>query len=182
MTASSSLVGLIAVAVTVSATAGRVRGTAAVARDAAATGVRVVPVAGNGVDLNNSAIVHSEIKTATGTTRRSTAVVELNGDLHGKVLYQVTSVIDPSRGTLVNTGDQVYSGTIAGSEPVMIHDNRFRFEANLATGVEHGSVYLSNPIAGPKVHCRLQVQGTGHDADGNPTFSYVGKCTFLASP
>ena len=36
-----------------------------------------------------------------------------------------------SQGTLVNTGDQVYSGTIAGSDPVMIHDDQFRFYRDL---------------------------------------------------
>src|SRR6185369_5881556 len=41
---------------------------------------------------------------------------------------------------LVNTGNQVYSGTIAGSAPVMLHDDRFRFQVNLATGEEHGRV------------------------------------------
>jgi hypothetical protein len=47
--------------------------------------------------------------------------VELRGDLNGKVLYHVTTELDYTKGTLVKTGDQVFSGTIVGSEPVMIH-------------------------------------------------------------
>ena len=35
-------------------------------------------------------------------------------------------------------GDQIFSGTIAGSDLVMIHDSKFRFEVNLATGAETG--------------------------------------------
>jgi hypothetical protein len=111
--------------------------------------------------------------------RKSTQTVELNGDLHGRVLYHVTSNVDVAKGTLVNTGDQVYSGTIAGSEPAMIHDSQFRFEVNLATGEDTGSVYFLDHIAGPKVRCTLKVVGTGKDTDGNPTFDYTGECTFL---
>jgi len=98
--------------------------------------------------------------------------------LNGKILYHVTSVIDNQKGTLVNTGDQVFSGTIAGSEPVMIHDSKFRFEVNLATGADSGSVFLFDHIAGPHVRCELKVTGTGKAADGNPTFRYTGICKF----
>ena len=81
----------------------------------------------------------------------------------------------------MNTGDQVYSGTIAGSAPVMIHDDQFRFEVNLITGEETGKVYLFNHIAGPKVRCTLTGVGTGVNGDGNPTFNYSGTCTFPRS-
>ena len=87
--------------------------------------------------------------------QQSTEIVELAGDLRGRVLYHVTSVFDFVNGTLVNTGDQVYSGTIAGSAPVMIHDDQFRFDVNLVTGKETGRVFLFNHIAGPKVRCAL---------------------------
>ncbi len=137
-----------------------------------------VKVAGSGFDDLKNAIVHWKTPTATGMTQQSTEIVELTGDLTGRVLYHVTSVFDFAMGTLVNTGDQVYSGTIAGSTPVMIHDDRFRFEVNLLTGSEIGRVYLFNHIAGPKVRCRLDVVGTGLNADGNPTFDYSGECTF----
>jgi hypothetical protein len=139
---------------------------------------RTVQVAGSGVDLLNGAIVHSRETTPTGMIQKSTETVELNGDLHGRVLYHVTSVFDFAKSTLVNTGNQVYSGAIAGSEPVMIHDDQFRFDVNLATGAEHGFVYLFDHIAGPKVRCTLQVVGTGMNSDGNPTFNYTGECTF----
>jgi hypothetical protein len=139
---------------------------------------RTVQVGGSGVDLLNGAIVHSKETTPTGMIQESTETVELNGDLHGRVLYHVTSVFDFVKGMLVNTGDQVYSGTIAGSEPVMLHDDQFRFEVNLATGAETGAVYLFDHIAGPKVRCTLQVVGTGVNSDGNPTFDYTGECTF----
>jgi predicted membrane GTPase involved in stress response len=98
----------------------------------------IVKVAGSGFDDLKNAIVHSEKPTATGKIQQSTQAVELYGDLRGRVLYHVTSVFDFVRGTLVNTGDQVYSGTIIGSAPVMIHDDQFRFEVNLVTGKEVG--------------------------------------------
>jgi hypothetical protein len=139
---------------------------------------RTVHVAGSGFDYLTTALVHSKVTTPTGMIQKSTEIVELNGDLTGRVLYHVTSVFDFVNATLVNTGDQVYSGTIAGSEPVMIHDDEFRFDVNLATGQESGDVYLVNRIAGPKVRCTLHVIGTGLNADGNPTFDYTGECTF----
>jgi hypothetical protein len=141
-------------------------------------GPTTVPVAGSGVDHLVTALVHSQEPTPTGKIQKSTEIVELSGDLKGFVLYHVTSVFDFTAGTLVNTGDQVYSGTIAGSAPVMIHDDRFRFEVNLATGEESGRVYLFDHIAGPKTRCELAVVGTGLSAEGNPTFDYRGTCTF----
>ncbi len=141
-------------------------------------GERTIKVTGSGVDGMTSAMVHSKESTATGTVQRSTEIVELEGDLKGRVLYHVTSVVDSTKGTLVNSGDQVFSGTVAGSAPVMIHDNRFRFDANLATGAERGQVYLFNSIAGPKVRCKLDVVGAGRTEKGDPTFTYTGECTF----
>jgi len=139
---------------------------------------RTIQVSGNGVDALNTAIVHSQQSTPTGMIQESTETVELTGDLKGRVLYHVTSVFDFVHGTLVNTGDQVYSGTIAGSAPVMIHDDQFRFEVNLNTGQESGQVFLFDHLAGPKVRCTLAVVGTGLNGEGNPTFSYRGACTF----
>jgi hypothetical protein len=141
----------------------------------------VVQVSGSGTDLLNSAVVHSKTQTAIGLIQHGTEVVELSGDLNGKVLYHVTTVIDNQKQTLTNAGDQVFSGTIKGSEPVMLHDSRFKFEVNLATGAEKGSVYLSDHIAGPHVRCELNVIGSGKTADGNPTFNYTGTCRFGAS-
>jgi hypothetical protein len=139
---------------------------------------KTVHVSGSGIDLASGAIVHSKNPTATGSVEQSTETVELSGDLHGRVLYQVISVVDSARGTLVNTGHQVFSGTIAGSQPVMLHDSKFRFEVNLVTGAELGSVYLVDHIAGPKVSCTLQVVATGKNTEGNPTFNYTGECVF----
>jgi hypothetical protein len=116
-----------------------------------------VHVTGHGVDRMDGALVHSEQKTPAGLTRISTAVVELEGDLNGRVLYQVTTRIDSAHSKLTNTGRQVYSGTIAGSEPVMLYDDSFVFEANLATGSEHGQVYLVRHLGGPAVRCLLEV-------------------------
>ncbi|MGC2634174.1 MAG: hypothetical protein WA215_08180 [Candidatus Cybelea sp.] len=137
-----------------------------------------IHVKGTGIDLLNGAIIHSKKTTPTGEIRKSTEIVELRGDLDGTVLYGVTTVINTKQGTLTNSGDQVFSGTIAGSEPVMIRDSKFSFSVNLRTGAEHGSVYLTDHIAGPQVRCQLQVTGTGKSADGNPTFKYAGTCAF----
>jgi hypothetical protein len=137
-----------------------------------------IEVSGSGTDLLNAAIVHAKTETAQGTIQKSTEVVELNGDLTGKVLYQVTSTFDYAKGTLVNTGNQVFSGTIAGSDPVLLLDSKFRFEVNLKTGEDSGDVFLLGHLAGPDVTCTLHVVGTGKDADGNPLFRYTGICTF----
>ena len=139
---------------------------------------RIVKVSGSGFDALTTATIHSKETTATGMIQKSTEIVELTGDLNGKVLYHVTSVFDFVNGMLVNTGEEVYSGTVAGSAPVMIHDDQFRFEVNLNTGEESGDVYLVDHIAGPKVRCTLHVVGTGLNADGNPTFDYSGECVF----
>ena len=145
---------------------------------APAADVNVVHVSGSGVDGLNSAIIHSKVTSATGLVQKSTEIIDLHGDLEGRVLYHVTTVIDFVKGTLVNTGDEVYSGTISGSDPVMIHDDQFRFDVNLNTGEESGDVYLVDPIAGPKVRCTLHVVGTGATPEGNPTFTYTGDCRF----
>ena len=143
-----------------------------------ASKIRSIQVTGTGTDLLNGAIVHSKRQTPTGMIQRSTETVELKGDLTGRILYHVTSTFDFANDSLVNTGDQVFSGTVAGSDPVMIHDGRFRFHANLKTGADTGSVQLVDHIAGPWVKCTLQVIGTGKDADANPTFNYTGHCDF----
>jgi hypothetical protein len=150
----------------------------AFAGEDAGSKMRSIQVAGSGTDFLNGAIVHSKRETPTGVIQKSTETVELKGDLIGRVLYHVTSTIDFANNTLVNAGDQVFSGTIAGSEPVMIHDGRFSFHANLKTGAETGSVYLVDHIAGPRVQCTLHVVGTGKDANANPTFDYTGQCDF----
>src|SRR5512133_2166127 len=103
-----------------------------------------IPVAGSGTDLLTTALVHSKDSTRTRMVQKSTEIVELTGDMVGRVLYQVTSVFDFVQGTMINTGHQVFSGTVAGSAPLMLHDDKFRFDVNLKTGEEHGRVYLVN--------------------------------------
>ncbi|HUL18471.1 MAG TPA: hypothetical protein VLV29_04320 [Steroidobacteraceae bacterium] len=142
---------------------------------------RTIHVTGRGVDRMDGALVHSEQQTPAGLTRISTAVVELEGDLHGRVLYQVTTRIDSARRKLTNTGRQVYSGTIAGSGPVMLYDDSFVFEANLASGSEHGQVHLVRHLGSPAARCELQVSGTGKDAQGNPMFTYEGDCLIASN-
>jgi hypothetical protein len=141
---------------------------------------RTLAVTGHGVDLASGALVHSKTPTTDGFVQESTEIVELEGDLHGRVLYQVTSRFDELHKRLVNTGHQVYSGTIAGSAPVMLYDDRFRFQADLASGAESGSVFLVHHLAGPQAACTLKIIGTGPDGQGNPTFTYHGECTLPA--
>ncbi|MGH9458116.1 MAG: hypothetical protein ACRD2J_10825 [Thermoanaerobaculia bacterium] len=137
---------------------------------------KLQPVTGTGVHFFSTAIVHSAIPTATATIQRSTETVELSGDLTGRILYHPTSVFDFVKGTLVNTGNQVFSGTVLGSEPVLLYDDSFRFEVDLVTGATVGVVHLTDTLAGPRIRCHLDVTGTGVGADGNPTFAYTGTC------
>ena len=138
------------------------------------------PVSGKAVHYFTTSMIHSETPTATGKVQRSTDIIELSGDLRGRVLYQPTTVIDTVKGILVNTGDQVFSGTVLGSEPVLLHDDQFRFEVDLKTGgIESGEVHLSNRLAGPKVRCDLVVVGTGAKTpEGNGVVEYRGTCAF----
>jgi hypothetical protein len=138
----------------------------------------VQSVAGTGVHFFTTAIVHSKESTPRGTIQRSTETIEVSGDLTGRALYQATSVFDFSDGTMVNTGYQAFSGTIGGSSPVMLYDDKFRFDVNLKTGATVGEVHLTDNLAGPKGGCHLNVVGTGKTADGNVTFAYTGHCTF----
>jgi hypothetical protein len=134
------------------------------------------PVSGTGVHLFTTAIVHTQAPTPTGFVQTSTETVELEGDVKGRLLYHPTSIFDFSAGTLVNTGHQVFSGTVLGSAPVLLHDDDFRFEVDLTTGATTGQVYLARRIAGPPVRCRLEVVGTGMNSEGNATFTYTGYC------
>jgi hypothetical protein len=138
----------------------------------------VQPVAGTGVHFVTTAIVHSIEPTPSGMIQRSTETVDLTGDLTGRILYQPTSVFDFVNGTLTNKGHQVFSGTILGSAPVMLHDDEFRFDVNLNTGAVTGRVYLTDTIAGPKIRCELDITATGKTEEGNITASYTGSCKF----
>jgi hypothetical protein len=135
-------------------------------------------VAGTGVHYFTTSIIHSQEATDTGMIQRSTDIVELEGDLNGRILYHPVSVFDFSAGTLVNTGEQVFSGTVLGSAPVMIFDKWFRFDVNLNTGETLGKVYLLDHIAGPGVRCELTVTDAGQTVDGDALVAYTGRCRF----
>ena len=142
---------------------------------------QTLSVSGSGVDLASDAIVHSEQSTPTGLIKRVTEIVRLEGDLSGYVLYQATQQFDFTNDMLIVTGENFFSGTIAGSDPVILRSDESRFEVNLATGAETGRVHLtrSNDSAekGQWYDCELAVVGTGVTAEGNPTFGYEGDCT-----
>jgi hypothetical protein len=138
------------------------------------------PVSGTAVHFFATALIHSQTPTAAGMIQRSTDIIELSGDLKGRVLYHPTSVFDFVGGTLVNTGNQVFSGTVLGSAPVLLHDDEFRFVVDLKSGgVESGEVHLSDRIAGPRIRCDLVVVGAGTKTpEGNALVDYSGPCTF----
>ena len=159
-----------------------VAGTAILTSSAAIAGSdQTVAVSGSGVDIASEAIIHSEETTSTGMIRTLTEIVELTGDLHGKVLYQATQEFDFAASTLVVTGENVFSGTIADSDPVILRSDESHFEVNLATGDETGEVHLTRsndaPENGSWYECDLAVVGTGQTPEGNPTFDYSGTCT-----
>jgi hypothetical protein len=121
-------------------------------------------------------IVHQVVPTETGIEQRSTETIDLFGDLEGRVLYQPETVIDGAAGTLVNTGNQVFSGTVLGVGPVLLHDDLFRFDVNLQTGETVGKAYLIDRIDGPRVVCFIDIVGTGFDENENGLAEYSGRC------
>lgn len=139
-----------------------------------------IAVSGSGVHYFSEAIVHSQEPTDDGMIQQSTDVIELSGDLEGYVLYHPTSVFDYASGTLVNTGTQIFSGTIAGSAPVVLHDDAFHFEVDLNTGATTGEVHLGRsndaPHRGAWYECDLVVVGTGVTPEGDNLSDYSGEC------
>ena len=133
-------------------------------------------VSGSGTHFFSTAIVHSVEDTATGIVKRSTDIVELQGDLSGRILYQPISHIDLAQNTLVNTGHQVFSGSVLGSSPVLLHDDSFSFHIDLNTGVTTGEIFLVDRIAGPKTRCLINMNGTGVTPAGDSEFIYEGRC------
>ena len=166
----TQLTALIATVLLLSATA-----PVAVADDHS-KGYRWVPVSGTAIHYFTTAIIHSEDFTATGKIQRSSDSIDLDGDLVGRVLYQPVSMFDFVAGTLVNTGRQVFSGTVLGSAPVLIYDDEFRFDVNLATGATMGKVFLTESIAGPRIRCELEIIGTGFTPEGDGLANYSGRC------
>ncbi len=137
-----------------------------------------IPVSGTGIHYFTSAIIHSQQPTEVGFIQRSTDIIELNGDLVGSVLYHPRSVFDFVNNKLVNTGNQVFSGTILGSRPVLLHDDEFRFEVDLLSGETEGYVYLVDRIAGPRVRCQLRISGAGAVPGEDAEVAYTGRCRF----
>lgn len=143
-------------------------------------------VSGSGIIFTATEIVLSTEPTATGSIQRSTIAGQLNGDLNGSILFNPTSVFDFVNGTLVNTGTQFFSGTVAGSQPVILHDDSFRFEIDLNTGETHGTVHFSRsgdaPHRGGWFECDLVIVGTGITAGGDLTSDYTGECVQRGNP
>jgi hypothetical protein len=154
---------------------------AATLADAATAAGHTFPVSGTAVHFFSTAVVHSLQPVDGGLIQRSTEVIVLAGGLEGYILYHPTSVFDFTAGTLVNTGTQIFSGTVAGSPPVLLHDDSYRFDVNLATGETIGRVLLGRsrdaPVPGSWYECELVVVGTGMTPAGDVTADYSGECT-----
>ena len=149
-------------------------------------GQETVPVSGEGIHYFTTAVVHSQQEIETGMLQRSTDIIRLTGDLDGYLLYHPTSEFDFANQKLVNTGTQFFSGTIAGSEPMVLHDDTFRFDVDLATGQTTGEVHLMRskdaPDQGQWYECHLAVTGTGMTPEGDATFTYTGHCLRRGRP
>jgi hypothetical protein len=138
------------------------------------------PVSGSAVLFASEAIVHSQESTPTGMIQKATEIVRLSGDLSGYGLYQTTRTFDFVNSSLVITGENLFSGTIAGSDPVILRSDESRFEVDLATGEEVGHVHLTRsndaPDKGSWYECDLVIVGTGRTPEGNLTSDYSGEC------
>lgn len=140
-------------------------------------GYKRIEVSGGGIHDFSTQIVHRSKTTGSGKREVTTESIDLWGDLEGRVLYQPRGVYNFNKGTLVNTGNQVFSGTIKGSRPVMLFDDAFRFEVNLFNGTVRGEVYLTQQLSGPKMSCELTIADDGvRESDGQPLFRYEGFC------
>ncbi len=140
------------------------------------TASRWVQVSGTAIHYFTNVIEHSERPTKNGVVTRTTETIDLEGDLVGRVLYQPRSRINQVAGTIVNTGRQVFSGTILGSKPVLLFDDEFRFEVDVFNRTTVGKVFLNDRIAGPRIKCELDIVGTGATPEGNGLASYSGRC------
>lgn len=133
-------------------------------------------VSGTAIHYFSTAVIHSVTPTDTGIIQLSSDTIDLEGDLTGRVLYHPVTEIDFATNTLVNTGHQVFSGTVMGSQPVLIADDSFRFDVDLNTGATVGKVFLDIPLAGPKTRCLLTIVGTGMNENGDGLAEYAGRC------
>ena len=140
-----------------------------------------ISVSGSALHYVSEAIIHSQDPAGDSMIQRSTDVVELAGDLSGYILYHPTSVFDYTVGTLTVMGTQIFSGTIAGSPPLVLHDDTFLFEVDLNSGATTGEVHLGRskdaPHQGVWYECDLTIVGTGVSPDGDYLSDYSGECT-----
>jgi hypothetical protein len=145
-----------------------------------ATAPHAFAVSGSAALLAASETIHSTVEIDGGLIQRSTIAGRITGDLDGVFLFHPTSVIDFASGTIVNTGTQVFAGSVAGSDPVILHDDRFHFEIDLGTGATTGTVHFgrSNDAAhrGGWFECDLVVVGVGISPEGDILSEYTGHC------
>lgn len=138
-------------------------------------------VSGSALHYLSTSVVHSQQPTANGMIQLSSEMIRLTGDVNGYVLYHPTGTFDFANQTLVNSGTQIFSGTVAGSGPVILHDDQFRFDINLANGATTGSVHLGRskdaPDKGGWFECNLSVVVTGWTPEGDNLSDYTGECT-----
>lgn len=140
------------------------------------------PVAGGVVYYLSQEVVHSQQPTTNGLIQLSTVMVRLTGDLDGWVLFQPVGTFDFAAQTLVNTGGkQVFSGTVKGLGPVMLHDADFVFDLDLTDGSFVGDVSLGRSKDSPGsgwFECHLTVIGTGAvTPEGDTLSDYTGECS-----
>lgn len=139
-----------------------------------------IAVSGSAVHYFTQAALHSQEPTSGGMIQRSTEPIRLTGDLDGFILYQPVTIIDFAANTLVNTGTQIFSGTVQGAGPFLLHDSRFRFDVDLTTGATSGEVFLGRsgdaPRKGGWYECHLTITGTGVTPDGDGLADYSGEC------
>jgi hypothetical protein len=153
---------------------------ATVAESHAAAKGTAIAVSGAAVHFFTQAAIHSQEPTTGGMIQRSTEPIRLTGSLDGYILYQPITVIDFATNTLVNTGTQIFSGTVNGAGPFLLHDSQFRFEVDLTTGATTGTVLLGRsgdaPTRGAWFECHLTIIGTGISPEGDGLADYSGEC------
>ena len=67
------------------------------------------------------------------------------------------------------------------SDPVVLHDDDFRFDVDLNTGATTGEIFLVDRIAGPRIRCLINMIGTGQTAAGDNTSVYWGRCSIRSA-
>lgn len=157
-----------------------------VAVSMAPVALQTLSVSGTATHYFSTAIPHSETPVEGGTVSRSTEIIELRGSIEGFALYHPVTEIDFATQTMVNTGAQVFSGTIGGGEPVLLYDDTFRFEVDLTNGATVGEIHLRRSESSPHPEfwweCDLDAIGTGMTPEGDGLADYSGTCTQFGTP